>query len=436
MEMLVMISQLLLGLMILVGIHEAGHMWMAKLFGMRVEKFSIGFPPKIFSFKIGETEYSFGAMPFGGFVKITGMVDESMDLKSVQDEPKPYEFRAKPTWQRLLVMLGGIMMNVVLGVTVFIFINFIFGKTFIPKEELKYGIQAYPLAQNIGLKNGDFITKINGKDYDSFTDIFDPEILLGTNSYYTVKRGNETLEVKIPSSILDSLADENPFISIAFPFTVGAIVEKSNAEKGGLQVGDSIISVNNKPVVYFHDIQEVLGELKNQKADFIVARNNTFDTLKIEVNEEGKVGFAPKSSMTINPDTTFYSFGESISIGTKEAFNVLIVQYKAFGKIFKGEISASKSVSGPIGMAKQFSGTFEAHRFWYLVGLLSMVLAFMNLLPIPALDGGHVVFLLYEMITGRKPSLKFMEYSIKIGIAILLSLMVFAFGNDLFKLFK
>jgi len=436
MEMLVMLSQLLLGLMVLVGIHEAGHMWMAKLFGMRVEKFSIGFPPKIFSFKIGETEYSFGAMPFGGFVKITGMVDESMDLKSVQDEPKPYEFRAKPTWQRLLVMLGGIIMNVVLGITVFIFLNFIYGKTFIPKEELKYGIQAYPLAKNIGLKNGDFITKINGNDYVSFDEILDPEILLGSNSYYTVKRGNETLDVKIPPSILDSLADENPFISVAFPFTIGAVIENSNAEKGGLKAGDSIVSVNNKPVAFFHDIQEVLSKLKNKKADFVVSRNNKLDTLSIEVNEEGKVGFAPKSAMTLNQDTTFYTFGESVYTGTKEAFNVLIVQYKAFGKIFSGEISASKSVSGPIGMAKQFSGTFEAHRFWFLVGMLSMVLAFMNLLPIPALDGGHVVFLLYEMITGRKPSLKFMEYSIKIGIAILLFLMVFAFGNDLFKLFK
>ncbi len=435
MDVLIMVGQLLLGLMILVGVHEAGHMMAAKFFGMRVEKFSIGFPPKILGFKIGETVYSLGALPLGGFVKISGMVDESMDTKNLDKAPEPWEFRAKPAWQRLIVMLGGIIMNVITGIVIFTIMTYTFGKTTIPKEAMKYGIHAFPLAESIGLQSGDKIVGINGHDYESFDELVNPDFLLGDKMAYTVERNGETFEVKVPGYVIDSISSQVPFISFAFTFKVGQVVPESNAAKGGLKDNDKIVAVNDKPINFFHDIQEALGSIPGKEAVVVVNRDSTeLDTLSILVSEDGKIGFMPESTMDIEMDTVHYSLTKSASIGTGQAFNVLYIQFKAIKKMFTGEISARKSLSGPVGMATQFGGEFIAFRFWYLVGLLSMVLAFMNLLPIPALDGGHVMFLLYEMITGKKPADKFMEKAVKIGIAILLSLMIFAFGNDILRL--
>lgn len=435
MGVLMMIFQLLLGLMILVGVHEAGHMLAAKFFGMRVEKFSIGFPPKLFSFKWKGTEYSFGLIPLGGFVKISGMVDESLDTSNLNKEPEPWEFRAKPAWQRLIVMLGGIIVNIITGIFIFICLNYAFGKTFIPKEELKYGIHAFPLAQSIGLESGDKILTINGEEYDSFMDIIDPNVLLGDNSYYVVDRDGKQVRVNIPPSIIDSLSSEKPFLTFAFPYIVGEVVPESNADKNGLLKLDSIIRVNDKPAFIFHQLQEELQSTAGDTAHIELIRKGENIKLKIPVTDEGTIGFRPQMAMTINVDTINYTFVKSIGVGTHDAFNVLFIQVKAIGKIFSGNLSVSKSISSPIGIATQFGDTFHAQRFWYLVGLLSMVLALMNFLPIPALDGGHVVFLTYEILTGRKPSDKFLEVAVKIGIALLLSLMIFAFSNDIVKYF-
>jgi regulator of sigma E protease len=434
MDIIIMTAQLLLGLSILVGVHEAGHMLAAKYFGMRVEKFSIGFPPKVFGFTKGETEYSIGAIPLGGFVKISGMIDESLDTKSLNKDPEPWEFRAKPAWQRLIVMMGGIIVNIITGIIILILVIFIYGEKYYSSDEVnKRGIVAYTLGQKIGLKTGDKIIKVNGKPYKSFNEVIGADVLLSDNSYYTVQRGNEVLDIKIPNDLLGELSKKSEdFIFPIFPFEVGKVISGSPADKAGLKKSDKILSLNNIPINYFHEFQENLKKLKSQQITLKVQRGSQQLNLKVMVDSTGKIGFMPVNLLPSSVE--HYSFFESVPKGTTQAFSVITNTIKGFGKIFKGEVSAKDSISGPIGIAQEFGGTWEWQRFWSLVGYLSMVLAFMNFLPIPALDGGHVMFLGYEMIARRKPSDKFMEVAQKVGMVILLALMVFAFGNDIFKI--
>ena len=440
-QYLVMIAQLILGLSILVGIHEAGHMVAAKFFGMRVEKFSIGFPPKLFAFKKGETEYSIGAIPLGGFVKITGMVDESLDTAKLNEEPKPYEFRAKPAWQRLIVMLGGIIMNVITGIVVFIMLTFINGSTYISKDELnKNGIVAYELGEEIGLKTGDKVLKVNGHDFDRFTELMNPNYLLADKSYYTIQRNGETMDITIPGNLIEELSDQNSnkgFIDVYRPFLVDRVINKTGAEEAGLEKGDKIIEVAGNDVQYFHQLKRVLEDNRGKKVDIKVLRGKENQKqiilTDVQVSEDATIGFYPE--WQLNTSSIDYTFAEAIPLGTKRAFEVVWVNVKAFGKMFKGELDPTKSLRGPIGILQEFGGTWDWTRFWTLTGLLSMVLAFMNLLPIPALDGGHVTFLLYEIVSGRKPSDQFLENAQKVGMVILLMLMVFVFANDIINLF-
>ncbi|WP_109832700.1 RIP metalloprotease RseP [Reichenbachiella versicolor] len=439
MEGIIMAAQLMLGLSILVGVHEAGHLLAAKAFGMRVEKFSIGFPPKIWGFQYGETEYSFGAIPLGGFVKITGMIDESLDVDSMSAEPEPWEFRSKPAWQRLIVMMGGIIVNVITGIIIFVLMTYSQGESFLTKEELnKHGIVAYKLGEEIGFKTGDKILKLNGKDYQKFSDLINTNIILDDKSYYTVKRGEEILEVSIPKGFLDKFADKKKydglFIGPQQPFKVGRVIIGSNADKGGLKANDIILAVNDTTTNYFADFKSILARNAGKEIKAEVKRESgSTELLNFEVTEEGTIGF--ESMVTLEFGHADYTFGESVSKGTAQAFNVVWVNIQAFGKIFRGEVSPSKSLSGPIGIAQMFGGTWNWTKFWSLTGLLSMVLAFMNFLPIPALDGGHVVFLTYEMISGQKPSDKFLENAQKVGMVLLLGLMGFAIFNDIFKTF-
>ncbi len=439
MEGLIMTAQLLLGLSILVGLHELGHLIAAKVFGMRVEKYSIGFPPKLFGVKMGETEYSLGALPLGGFVKISGMIDESLDTSQMKSEPKPWEFRSKPAWQRLIVMLGGIIVNVVTGIIIFIFLLYFLGESYYSIDEVnKYGIYVNELGEEIGLKDGDKIVKINGQSFENANDIINPNFLLESGSYYTVERNGETLDIQIPADFIERLSENNGsrnFIGFREPFKVDSVMANSAAEAGGLQAGDRILSVNDNQVEYFHEFSAILQEKAGNEVNMLVkGKNGENRELEIFVSEEGKVGFLIE--YLLEPSVKNYSFIESIPRGTVDAFSVITVQLKAFNKIFKGEVSPSKSLSGPIGIAKFFGGTWNWVKFWTITGMLSMVLAFMNLLPIPALDGGHVVFLTYEIVSGRPPSDSFLEASQKVGMVLLLCLMVFAFGNDIYKLFQ
>ena len=437
MEVFIMVGQLILGLSILVGLHELGHLLAAKAFGMRVEQFSIGFPPKIWGKKFGDTEYSFGMIPLGGFVKISGMIDESLDVTAMRAVPQPHEFRSKPAWQRLIVMMGGIIVNVILGVIIFIGFKYTQGDTYLSKQELnKYGIVAYELGESIGLKTGDRILDINGEDYERFRDLASPAVLLSSDGYFTVDRDGKRLTIPIPNDFVDDFAEENnaqKFIFYRLIFDIGAVIEGSPADLGGLQVGDKIIALNGAEIEFYDQLQASMDTLAGTQITLLINRSNVQQTLTIEVNEEGKIGFQANRLNEIS--TVEYTFAESVPLGTELAFSIVWDNIKGFKKIFAGEVSASKSLSGPIGIAKIFGGTWDWQRFWRITGMLSMVLAFMNFLPIPALDGGHVVFLTWEIVTGKKPSDTFLENAQKVGMVLLLALMSYAILNDIIKLF-
>ncbi|MFC2124666.1 RIP metalloprotease RseP [Bacteroidota bacterium] len=437
MDVFIMAAQMILGLSIIVGLHEFGHMITAKLFGMRVEQFSIGFPPKIFKIRKGETEYSIGAIPLGGFVKISGMIDESMDLDKMKEEPKPFEFRSKPAWQRLIVMMGGIIMNVITGIVVFIFLIFLYGESYISRDEgNEYGIVAYEAAQEIGLKTWDKIIRINGQEYEKFKDVLDPELLLEDDAYYTIERDGRQIDIPIPGNFIEAFnpkkgQESARIISNIYKFDIDRIVKKSGADSAGLQAGDIILSINSTKTEFFHQVTESLEASAGQVVTIELERSEQILTKLVRVSEDGTIGFYANPLYEISQIQ--YSFLEAIPKGTQNAFVVLFVQTKAFGKIITGQINFRNSISGPIGIAKVFGAQWDWYNFWRLVGLLSMILAFMNFLPIPALDGGHVMFLTFEIVSGRKPSDKFMEVAQKVGMVLLLGLMVFVIFNDIIK---
>jgi regulator of sigma E protease len=365
------------------------------------------------------------------------MVDESMDTAQMASEPQPWEFRSKPAWQRLIVMLGGIIVNVITGIVIFVVLVWNNGETYFSRDQvIQNGIVAYEYGEAIGLKTGDKILDINGEPYNSIGDLTSGSALLSENGYYTVDRNGEILQIDIPRGFINTFNSEeafSKFVALRFPFEVGAVDKGSGAEQAGIEVGDQILAVNQTPITYFDQMQSALQNLKNQSAQIVRQRESVIDTLTIPVTEEARIGIA--INPLIEPVRRDYGFGEAVSKGTARAFGVVIVNAKALGKMFTGEVSA-KNVSGPIGMAKIYGASWDWVKFWSITGLISMILAFMNLLPIPALDGGHVMFLLYEMVSGRAPSDKFLENAQKVGMVILLALMVFAIGNDILKLFS
>ena len=432
-----MVGQLLLGLSILVGVHEWGHLIAAKSFGMRVEKFSIGFPPKIWGKQFGETEYSIGAIPLGGFVKISGMIDESLDTKSMSAEPEPYEFRAKPAWQRLIVMMGGIIVNVVSGILIFIVLALVNGETYLPKEELnRHGIVAYDLGQQLGFETGDKVLSINGRDYDRFSDIVSPDLLLGSDNYYIVERNGTEVRIDMPNDFLDKVADKKNreyIVGFRMPFSVESVAAGSNAEAAGILPGDVFTSINDTPITYFDEFSRMVDSLRGKQILLGVNRDGELMEIQTEVSEDGTLGFY--STNEIKFTSREFGFFEAVGEGTVNAFAVVWLNIKGFKKMIAGDVDVRKSLSGPIRIATFFVGTWDWNNFWRIVGLLSMVLAFMYFLPIPALDGGHVMFLTWEIVTGRKPSDRFLENAQKVGMIILLSLMAFVIINDTISLF-
>lgn len=439
-----MIGQLLLALTILVGLHEFGHFIFARIFGIRVNKFYIFFDflfplPNVLNFalwkkKKGDTEYGLGWFPLGGYVDIAGMIDETKDASQLASEPQPDEFRSKPAWQRLFVMLGGIIVNVILGILIFWGVKYTWGDEYYAKAEVnKLGIYAHPLAEEIGLKTGDKIIKVNNQDFNYFEDV--RAALMEANTEFTIERAGQEKTIAIPNDLIDKVASKVPFIEPMLPFNVGEIAEGTPAEKAGLKKGDKIVKVDSTPVVYFQQFQNILKKSANKKIELTVDRGGQLLTLTPTVSKESTIGFAVERTLAVT--TKKYDLGEAFGVGAKYALAIIPNQIKGFGRIFKGHISAGNAVSGPVGLAGYFGGRWIWENFWNLTGLLSMGLAFMNALPIPALDGGHVVVLLYEMITRRKPSEKFMERTQQVGTFILLTLMVLVLFNDTFKaLFK
>ena len=437
---LIMAAQLIAGLSILVLLHEMGHFLAARAFGIKVEKFHLFFDAwgfKLFSFKRGDTEYGIGWLPLGGYVKIAGMIDESMDKEQMLQPAQPWEFRSKPAWQRLIVMIAGVTVNLILGVVIFWGLAVRFGESYLPNVEATNGIVAYELAQELGLKTGDKVTLINGQPFEKYSDLWSSKVLLG-NSSLTAVRNDSTINVTIPSDFIGKLSDKGRSNYIdnfpRFKNAVDSVMEGSNADKAGLAKNDRIIMVNDKNVEFYDELKPNLLANKGKDITIGVIRNNDTTTLNAKVTDEGTIGFFPRQDFKLKQ--TNYGFFEALPVGASKAWSTLTDNVKGLGKVVKGEVDPRKAVQGPIGIASIYGSTFDWFRFWTLTGVLSMVLAFMNILPIPALDGGHTVFLIVEMIKGKPLSDKFMERAQMVGFFILISLMIFAFGNDLWKVFS
>jgi regulator of sigma E protease len=442
-----MAGQLLLGLSLLVGLHEFGHFFFAKLFKIRVDKFYIFFDflfplPNVANFalfkkKVGETEYGIGWFPLGGYVQIHGMVDETQDADALAGPPQPDEFRSKPAWQRLLVMLGGIILNVITGIVIFSALTFKYGESYLPASEARFGVLPNGLGREIGFRTGDKIVKINGRPFEEFDDVRSPKVILGTDTYYTVERDGQLLDLKLPNNFMDRLAKQgdSSFVMPRLPFTVGRVVPGSAAAKAGLLAGDEVTQIGDRPIRFFDELQQALLAYKGKKTPLVVTRNGAPVPLTVEVSPTGRIGFEPKPGLSYS--TRQFNLLEAVPQGTKQAFSIISAQGMAIGKIVSGQASASESLGGPVEIAQQYGGQWDWLRFWTLTGSLSMVLAFMNLLPIPALDGGHVVFLLYEMIARRKPSDKFMEGAQRVGTMLILGLMFYVIiFKQVMKLFN
>ena len=430
---LVMVGQVILALSILIILHELGHFLAARMFGIKVEKFYLFFDAwgvKLFKFNFKGCEYGIGWLPLGGYVKIAGMIDESMDTEQLKEEPKPWEFRSKPAWQRLIVMLGGIIVNVIVGIVVFWGLTFKYGDTDYDNTKL-FGVQPGIIGEKIGLKEGDRILSVNGNQANLFIkDLMTSEVLMG-DAVLKVERDGQQLDVTLPATMLNEVAEhkKNEFITPIFKMLpIDTVIKDSRAEKMGLAKGDSIVAINGVSVARLDVFQDEVAKNKNKEIKLDVIRKGESLQLIAAADSSSKLGFANLPVVTRS-----YGFAESFPIGVNKAVSVVTDNIKGFGKIFKGEVRADKALSGPVGIAKMFGDEVDWSRFWNLVGMLSMALAFMNLLPIPALDGGHVVFLLVEMIQGKPLSDKFLETAQMIGFFILIALMLFTFGNDIVK---
>lgn len=438
---LIMAAQLLLGLSILVILHELGHFLAARAFGIKVEKFYLFFDAwgvKLFSFKRGDCEYGIGWLPLGGYVKIAGMIDESMDTEAMKQPAQPWEFRSKPAWQRLIVMLGGVIVNIVVGIFIFWMMTFKYGETYIPNSSVLNGINPGVIGKEIGLQRGDRVIAVNGKKVIRFEELISSKVLLG-NTTLTVIRGNKTLDVKVPDNILNKVSDLGieEFISRAplLSTTVDSIIAGKAAAKAGLLKGDQILAVNQVPVKSNVDLREQVEKYKGKTADFTVNRAGKTMDYKIPVDTAGTIGFAFNIN-EIKQETIKYGFFAALPIGIDQAWKTFSDNGKGIWKVLTGKIKANKAFSGPVEIARKvYGGEWIWARFWASTGFISIALAFMNLLPIPALDGGHVIFLLIEMVKGKPLSDKFLERAQIVGFVMLLALMVFVLGNDLFKVF-
>jgi regulator of sigma E protease len=438
MDIVIMAGQLILGLSILVILHEFGHFIAARAFGIKVEKFYLFFDAwnfSLFKFNYKGVEYGMGWLPLGGYVKIAGMIDESMDTDQMAGPPQPWEFRSKPAWQRLIVMLGGIFVNIVLGILIFWVLTIKYGESYTPNDNLKYGIVPGTIGKGIGLKPGDKITAVNGQKVERFEDLISSKVLMG-NSTLTVQRNAQTLNVKVPGNILNDVSDLGieQFIS-RLPrtkFAIDSVKANSNAARAGLQKGDSIVGVNNQKIAFFDEFHKKLIDSKNKQLTLDVEHNGELKKISAQVDSAGQLGFVPKFDLPQEKTLRFGFFG-SLPIGASKAWGTFSDNAKGLGKVFTGQVKANKALSSPIGIAVLFGSHVDWVRFWSLVGLLSMALALMNLLPIPALDGGHALFLIIEMIKGKPLSDKFLERAQIVGFVILVTLMVFVFGNDIYK---
>ncbi|MBG9376320.1 RIP metalloprotease RseP [Panacibacter sp. DH6] len=438
--------QFILSFSIIVTLHELGHFLTARWFKCRVEKFYLFFNPwfSLWKKKIGETEYGLGWVPFGGYVKISGMIDESMDKEQMKLPPQPYEFRAKPAWQRLIIMLAGIIVNLILGFLIYAMMLWHWGEEYIPTNKMTYGIAADSLSQSIGLRSGDKIIAADGEYVDKFEKIR-MNVLLNSTKSLTVDRNGEKVNITIPEDFSSKLIHfkDVGYIGLRMPFLgIDSLAsDTSAAAKAGIKANDKVLSVNGKPVTYFDEFRSVVIANKKKPVNMVLLRGA--DTVQVTVNipGSGMIGIANKINEKVL-DSLFevkkidYSFGESIPAAFRKSYETLESYWLQLKLIFGGKVNLNESLGSVFSIGKMYSTTWDWFTFWERTAFFSLVLALMNLLPIPGLDGGHALFTLIEMISGRKPSDKFMEYAQMVGMVLLLGLMAYALGLDIFRMFK
>jgi regulator of sigma E protease len=431
--------QLILSLSILVILHEFGHFMFARLFKTRVEKFYLFFDPwfSLFKVKKGETEYGVGWLPLGGYVKISGMIDESMDKEAMKLPPQPWEFRSKTAWQRLLIMLGGVLMNFIFALIIYIGVLFAWGESYLPTENVKYGIAVSETGKQIGFQNGDKILSVENQKVENFSSII-PTIVLDNAKSVQVERNGQKIDVEISDADLAVLLKNKSVIAPRTPFEikVSKLEKESPAQKAGLEKEDVFVGADSLKFTYYDEFTDYLATKKEQKVILQLLRGGNPIEKEVNVNPEGKIGFY---AAYLNPDifeykTIEYGFFESIPAGIKKGLQTTTGYLKQFRLFFNKEAKAYESLGGFATIGSIFPGTWDWYSFWNMTAFISIILAIMNLLPIPALDGGHVMFLIGEIITGRKPGEKFLEYAQIAGMILLLALVLYANANDIIKM--
>ena len=445
MEIFIKVSQFILSLSLIIVLHEFGHYWPAKYFKIKVEKFYLFFDVNfsLFKKKIGDTEWGIGWLPLGGYVKIAGMIDESMDKEQMAKPAQPWEFRSKPTWQRLIVMLGGVTVNFILAIVIYIGLAYSYGSSSISLDSIQDGyVIDNPILLDAGFKTGDKILTVDGNKLSTYSEL--RKSIIGSSNYQ-VERDGQIIDIVMPVDLLGQLSSSNNITSFEFrrPFIIQGVSEESLNKDYDIQKGDIIVSLNGNEIKYQDQLFPLLVENRNRTIDVEILRDSFRIRKTLNVNEDGKLGFFSSSSVKDLVDLGYlevvineYSFIESIGVGTSNFISFMDFYFDQLVAIFNPSTGAYKGLGGFIAIGNIFPATWDWQSFWGTTALLSVMLGVLNLLPIPALDGGHAMFLVYEMISGRKPSDKFMERVQLIGFIILLTLVIYANGNDIYKLFN
>lgn len=445
MDIFIKIAQLVLSLSILILFHEFGHFLFAKLFKTRVEKFYMFFNPwfSLCKFKKGETEYGIGWLPLGGYVKIAGMIDESMDTEQMKQPAQPWEFRSKPAWQRLLIMLGGVMVNIILAFAIFIAILYTWGETYLPAENVRYGVVCDSVFAKTGMKNGDIILSLDHIKVERFVDIV-PDILLNSPKTIQVNREGEILNLEIPENFTSELLTHSSrdyktvFLSprqLMDSMFIADFADYSVAYDAGIRKGDKILKINGRTFRFYDEFTGLLTTQADKKIETQVLREQDTLNFAFILGNNGKLGAYFASADRLELATVNYSFAEAIPAGIKKGTETLNSYLKQLKLLFSPQVEAYKSVGGMMMIGSIFPGVWDWQVFWGLTAFISVMLAVVNILPIPALDGGHVLFLIYEIVTRRKPGEKFMEYAQITGMMLVLGLFILANVNDFIRFF-
>ena len=443
MTILIKILQFVMSLSILVVIHELGHFTLAKIFKTRVEKFYLFFDPwfSLFKYKRGETEYGIGWLPLGGYVKISGMIDESMDKEQMKLPPQPYEFRSKTSWQRLLIMTGGVIFNFISAMLIFIFVLFAWGETYLPTSNVKYGIVTDSVGYAIGLRNGDKILSVDNHKVENFHEI-PLDIVLNNRKTIQVERDGVVRNIEIPKEYVPKMLKGKGQIDsrVPFgPFVIESFGKKSAARTAGVLINDQLIGIDDKKFTYYDEFQKYLFDNKEHPVILNLLRKGENLNISVTPDTLGALGIgwsAVSLSQIFELKTIRYGLLQSVPAGIDKGIKTITDYLKQFKLIFSKHAKGYESLGGFITIGSIFPGVWDWQTFWNLTAFLSIILAVMNILPIPALDGGHVLFLLFEVVTGKKPSDKFLEYAQIAGMILLLALLLYANGNDVLRLIR